>query len=41
MLRTSLFECSFCPSDVVLSCVVFVFGHVGFVDYTGDKAVVF
>ena len=40
MLRISLFECSFCQSDVVLSCVVFVCGHVGFVDYTGDEAVV-
>ena len=34
------FECSFCLSDVVLSCVVFVSGHVGFVDYAGDKTVV-
>ena len=40
MLRISLFECSFCQSEVVLSCVVFVCGHVGFVDYTGDEAVV-
>ena len=38
--RISLFECSFSYSDVVLSCVVFVCGHVGFVDYTGDEAVV-
>ena len=40
MLRISLFECSFSQSDVVLFCVVFVCGHVGFVDYTGDEAVV-
>ena len=40
MLHISLFECSFCQSDVVLSCVVFVCGHIGFVDYTGDEAVV-
>ena len=40
MLRISLFECSFCLFDVVLSCVVFVCGHAGFVDYAGDMAVV-
>ena len=43
MLRISLFECSFSQSDVVLSCVscvVCVCGHVSFVDYTGDEAVV-
>ena len=40
MLRILLSECSFCQSDVVLSCVIFVCGHVGFVDYTGDEAVV-
>ena len=33
-------ECSFCYSDVVLSCVGFVCDHVGFVDYAGDEAVV-
>ena len=37
MLRLSLFECSFCYSDVVLSCIVF--GYVGFVNYAGDEAV--
>ena len=40
MLRISLFECSFCQSDVVHSCVVIVCGHVSFVDYAGDKAFV-
>ena len=39
MLRISLFECSFCLSEVVLSCVVFVCGHDGFVNYTGNGAV--
>ena len=40
MLRISLFECSFCQFNEVLSCVVFVCGHVSFVDYAGDKAFV-
>ena len=40
MLHTSLFECSFFLSDEVLSCVVFVRGHLGFVDYANDEAVV-
>ena len=40
MLRVSLFECSLCWSDVVLSCVVFVCGHVSLVDYACDEAVV-
>ena len=40
MLCISLFECSFFQSDVVLSCVVFVRGHLGFVDYADDEAVV-
>ena len=40
MLRISLFKCAFCQSDVVLSCVVFFCGHVGFVDYPCDEAVV-
>ena len=40
MLRVSLFECSFCSPNVVLSCVVFICGHVGFEDYAGDEAVV-
>ena len=40
MLRISLFECSLCWSDVVLSCVVFVCGHVSLVDYACDEAVV-
>ena len=30
----------FLLSDVVLSCVVFVCGHVGFVEHAGDEAVV-
>ena len=28
-------------SDVVHSCVVIVCGHVSFVDYAGDKALIF
>ena len=40
MLRISLFEGSLCEPDVVLSCVVFVCGHVSFVDYACDEAVV-
>ena len=40
MLCISLFECSFFKSDVVLSCVVFVRGHLGFVDYADDEAVI-
>ena len=40
MSRISLFECSLCWSDVVLSCVVFVCGHVSLVDYACDEAVV-
>ena len=40
MLCISLIECSFCYSDIVLSCVGFVCGHVGFVSYAGDKTVV-
>ena len=39
MLRISLFECFLCWSDVVLSCVVFVCGHVSLVDYACDEAV--
>ena len=39
MLRISLFECSLCWSDVDLSCVVFVSGHVSLVDYACDEAV--
>ena len=35
-----LFERSFFSSDVVLSCVVFVCGHAGFVDYAGVEAVI-
>ena len=40
MLRISLFKCSFCYSDVVLSCIVIVCGHTSFLDYAGDKAFV-
>ena len=40
MSRISLFECSLCWSDVVLSCVVFVCGHASLVDYACDEAVV-
>ena len=40
MLRNILlFECFLCEPAVVLSYVVFVCGHVGFVDYVGDEAV--
>ena len=37
MLRFSLFECSFCYFDVVLSCVMFVCDDVSFVYYTNSQ----
>ena len=38
--RNDTLCCVYRCLNVVLSCVVFVCGHVGFVDYAGDKAVV-
>ena len=40
---TCVYRClnvPFCQSDVVISCVVIVCGHISFVDYAGDGAFV-
>ena len=40
MLRKAFLEGSFCQSDVVFPCRVFVGRYVGIVDYTSSEAVV-
>ena len=40
MLRKAFLEGSFCQSDVVFPCRVFVGRYLGIVDYTSSEAVV-